>query len=595
MLELYSYYQKNNRITFMIPLYYFYKQSGGTTMKKLLNFKTIKMRILFSFAIVLVLFLGYGYYSLTVIKNVQDGMNVMVSKDLKLQIANQRVASNFSVQIAAARGYILSDDPKYKDIFEEYNKLRMENEHIINQISDKKIAKDLVDKTGSWYTYIQDEVFAVYEKGDVKTAAKNLTSVDEAGTEIRKGFEELADLRSDAMAKNGEELYKIAKKGEVYTFILAVIIILLTIVISMLSARVISQPIITITARLKKIASGDLTEKTVSVTRRDEIGQLGYASNDLTEKLQHTIASMQDVAQNVAGHSDSLAQSADEIKQGSNQISITMQELAEGTEEQASHAGELSSSTDAFVQVIRTASDKGNEIYNHSTQVLDFTSNGAELMEKSTDQMKTIDQIMNHAVENMQELNRESEQISMLVKVINGVADQTNLLALNAAIEAARAGEAGKGFAVVADEVRKLAEQVSSSVTDISNIVEKIQANTTLVSTSLEHGYGEVVRGTEQIQTTSETFETIHKAVTSMATGVKSISNDLQDIEQSSRTIQVAVDEISSVSEESAAGVEETTATIQQTTSSMEQISSNADELATMAQQLNQVVRQFKL
>lgn len=181
-------------------------------MKKLLNFKTIKMRILFSFAIVLVLFLGYGYYSLNVIKNVQDGMNVMVSKDLKLQIANQRVASDFSVQIAAARGYILSDAPKYKDIFEEYNKSRMENEHIINQISDKKIAKDLVDKTDSWYTYIQDKVFAVYEKGDVKTAAKNLTSVDEAGTEIRKGFEELADLRSDDMKKMVRNFIKSLKK-----------------------------------------------------------------------------------------------------------------------------------------------------------------------------------------------------------------------------------------------------------------------------------------------------------------------------------------------------------------------------------------------
>src|SRR5690606_22934243 len=146
--------------------------------------------------------------------------------------------------------------------------------------------------------------------------------------------------------------------------------------------------------------------------------------------------------------------------------------------------------------------------------VLEMTHEGHELMEGSKSQMENIDKIVRDVVEKVQGLEHSAKKISNLVVVIRDISEQTNLLALNAAIEAARAGEHGKGFAVVAEEVRKLAEGVGSSVTDIQEIVKDIQNETNIVTNSLENGYMEVQQGTKQIQKTGETFETIKNAVT---------------------------------------------------------------------------------
>jgi len=408
-------------------------------------------------------------------------------------------------------------------------------------------------------------------------------------------FKEVEDAIAESLTDQSNQLQNSAKT-ELITYIVVLLVITVALILfGIFTSRSITEPIKKILKHIQEIANGNLTNNELNFHHKTEIGQLAIALNGMQRSLKEMIESVTHVTENLSNQSIELTHSANEVKEGSEQIATTMQELSFGAESQATSSTNLLEMMETFVGKIQEANISGENVSETSNEVLSMTKEGSLLMSQSVNQMGTIDSIVKDAVNKVQGLDQQSKEISKLVLVIQEIAEQTNLLSLNAAIEAARAGEHGKGFAVVADEVRKLAEQVKASIVDITNIVNKIQNESSHVVQSLQVGYKEVDEGSRQIELTGKTFETISESVLEMVTNIKHISTNLKEIVDNSREMNNSIEEIASVSEEAAAGIEQTAASSQQSTSSMEEVSNRAGELSQISDQLSEQIRRFQI
>ncbi|KAB2329413.1 methyl-accepting chemotaxis protein [Cytobacillus depressus] len=558
------------------------------------NFKSIKMKLIFGFSLVILQVIAFGSYNTIVIMQSNEAAKNISQKELPILIANEQMARTMANRISTARGYVLYGGD-YKNRFKEYTEEGKRNEKIIRERGASEEFDKLIERTVAWRNYVEAEVFAEYEKGNQELARKNLEKTNSEVREIMAGYENLAKMRQDLINETERTIVENGEKTLFVSMVITILIILLSIAVAFITSKIITAPISRVMERMKLIANGDLSQEPLIIKTRDEVGQLVAATNEMSENVRQLLNEINFVSGSITSQSEELTQSANEVNAGSQQIATTMQELATGTESQASSASELASVMGTFASIVQEANENGSLIAKASNEVLDMTSEGSQLMDASTRQMAKIDQIVQDAVEKVQGLDSKSQEISKLVSVIQDIAAQTNLLALNAAIEAARAGEHGRGFAVVADEVRKLAEQVSGSVSDITNIVAGIQDESSIVTESLKDGYKEVTEGTSQIKTTRETFAGISTAVTEMAQSIQTVSENMASIVSNSDSMNRSISEIAVISEESAAGVEQTSASSQQISSSMDEVANNSDDLAKLAEKLNGLVQQFKL
>ena len=374
-----------------------------------------------------------------------------------------------------------------------------------------------------------------------------------------------------------------------------IVSIVLAFVLVLLISRHVTKHLNRVVMMSDKIASGDLTQVDNHYQGKDEIAQLSISMEKMRLHLITMIDSIIQTSLLVGNQSEQLNQSADDVKSGTQQIAATMEELASGTETQANFASDLAITMTQFAEQIKSISTSSESISKSSSLVLEETNLGNEYMNKSINQMNNIDQIVKDAVIKVEGLDQQTQEISKLVGVVKDIADQTNLLALNAAIEAARAGEQGKGFAVVADEVSKLAEQVADSVVGIAQIVGEIQTESKAVSTALEQGYDEVTQGTEDIEATGVRFKAIEDAISVMTANVQTVMSGLEELNNDSGKVNEAVQEIASISEETSAGVEETSASAEEASSAMEVVATGASALNDSAKELSDSVKQFKI
>lgn len=565
-------------------------------MKALYRFKSIRSKILLAFLLVIVLVIALGLYNFLNTKDINASTEEMVEEQLELLNRIEKVTYNMSAQMSEVRGSLLFEDEQNKDNF---NRLTEESENHFNMIfelDDSAETRKLYDETIEWREVVESEVFAIDERGNEDVALKNLQEqVLPISITLISKYEELADSTGDAIVELGEENINHGEASLVVGVAVAIVIVLLSAGIAVYTSASITRPIVRVMDRMKLIAQGDLSHEPLQTVARDETGQLIHAINDMNENIRGLLHRVSNVSESVTTQSEELTQSSNEVTSASEQIALTMQELATGSETQANTATDLSSAMATFATKVEAANEDGEAIQKASSEVLHMTNEGAQLMTASTEQMAKINDIVEEAVEKVEGLDAHSQEISQLVSVIQDIADQTNLLSLNAAIEAARAGEHGKGFAIVADEVRKLAEESSESVTNITDIVNRIQQESSIVSASLHDSYQEVEQGTEQIITTGETFKNISIAVTQVGERIDGIAQHLNDISEQTERMGGAVEDVAAVSEEAAAGVEETSASTEQTNASMEEVAASSADLAQLAEELNDLVNQFKV
>ncbi|WP_164215177.1 methyl-accepting chemotaxis protein [Virgibacillus sp. YIM 98842] len=564
-------------------------------MKNRFKFKRIRTKILFGFGIVLILAILLSAYNIFSMNKTNNDLQNLIDEEIALMVADQRLATNMNERTSLLRGFLLFEDEAYKEEFEAGIEESVELENRAAELSESEKMQEFLDMKIEWGT-LTDEVMELYENGNTAQALRIMENeVMPLGNQLTEGFELLAAEREAEVREIGDRMISTSEMLLTIAAIVSGLMILLAVFVAIITARTISNPVQAVVERMKLITGGDLSQEALKTNSRDEIGQLIVAANDMNKEVRNLLNQINEVSDTVSAQSEELTQSANEVKEGSEQIATTMQELASGSETQANSSTELSSAMTAFASNVQEANASGEKIKDHSGAVLEMTEEGSQLMNKSNAQMEKIDQIVQDAVQKVEGLDTQSQEISTLVSVIKDIADQTNLLALNAAIEAARAGEHGKGFAVVADEVRKLAEQVGDSVTDITGIVTNIQSETNVVTGSLQNGYKEVESGMAQIKATGEKFDGISTAISDVVDSIQTVSDNLSEVAATSQQMNSSIQEIAAISEESAAGVEQTSAASQQTSSSMEEVAASADDLARLAEDLSGLVRKFKL
>lgn len=555
--------------------------------------KSLKGKILVGFLVVVGLSVLLSGFMMVMMQLSNAETENMIEKEIPILVADEELALNMQERTSLLNSYLLYDNEVYREAFEDGLEESIALEEEALALSDSEELERLINLKIEWGQRT-DQVFSMVDAGNIPQARMFLENeVQPIATELADGFKALAASREEAIEQIGDDVISMGDIMIMTSGAAVLVIIILALVIAFVMAGSITKPIKKVTERMHQLSEGKLNHEPLESRLRDESGQLMEATNELSRQMNLLIGQLQDVSTTVGRHSVDLSQSAVEVSNGTDQIAITMGELADGSESQATHASELSEGMHVLNKEMTKALEQGQGAHSETANVLALTKEGQSLMKASVEAMRNIDHVINGSVTRVEELNNNAQSISKMVSVIEDIAEQTNLLALNASIEAARAGEHGKGFSVVANEVRKLAEQVATSVKDITGTVDIIQTSSIQVNNDLKDGYGVVKSGTEKINQTNATFNKIDTAVNSTASSIDQIVSSLNHVSSETTRLLTAVEEVASISEESAAGVEETSASVEEMNGSMQTIADGAKDLTNLVDDLKQIVARF--
>lgn len=421
----------------------------------------------------------------------------------------------------------------------------------------------------------------------------NSSKIFDYGANIVSEMQTIVDHENGIVSQQSKQLSKSVAIGIILVLIFSILGVILALALGLFISRLVSRPMVKMAEVANRIANGELNSGPVIVKSRDEIGDLATSLNEMVHSLRTLITQVRDTASQVAASSEELTTSTEETTRATKDIATTMQEVASGAEQQSVSTDETSKSVSELVAGVQQISESAQVVADSASSAKTVASSGSESIERAINQMTSIHATVGTLADSVRALGKSSEEIGQIVGVITDIASQTNLLALNAAIEAARAGEHGRGFAVVADEVRKLAEQSTERAKQIVKLVQKIHSEMEVTVQTTEHAGNEVTTGLELVNVAGESFSSITKSVSDVSGQIVEVSAAVEEMAAGAEEMAQTVDAISQIAQTAADHTQNVSAAAEQQLASMEQIAESSVSLSQMADKLTEMVNKF--
>ncbi len=516
--------------------------------------------------------------------------NAMLAKDLDILYLNQTREIN---------NYLLTGDDSYLVQYEDTLKEANETIKAMQEAFVTPEEKETVNQLAAFqlrYDEIVRKAVAFKKAGNeegyinlLNTSGKTVTNV------FRAKIVELDQIQEKVVFSGIESLGVAVNKTKLLVLLIGIFSFIIGIALALIISRAISKPIRQASEAIQKVAEGDLQVQPLKVKTKDEVEDLAHSFNIMVQDLREVVGKVYESSSSVAASSEQLAASAEQSTSASEQVSRMTQSSAEGNERQEGQFKELMNAIHNLNSDIQKVADNSKEMLELTDNTSLLTLKGEAFIDHVVGQMNLIQKSVMKASNSIHSLRDRSNEISQITKIITDVAEQTNLLALNAAIEAARAGEHGKGFAVVADEVRKLAEESKRSASQITTMINHIQAETNESVQMMAEENQQVVLGLEETEEANKAFKAISQAMAEVSNKVKDVTASLQQMIAVSDQIMEAVITAKQITEKNVEHSQESAAATQEQYAALEEIASAAQFLAQMAEDLLMIISKFKL
>ena len=562
---------------------------------------SLKLGVLILIAIISLGIIGYtGYYYLQ--QSSTEMNTIYTDRLIPVKLLNEcrtLVAKGNAITLAMM---LTTDDKKNQELkknIDDGSKNLNDNYKEIEKVYLDDKAKQMLAKAqisrGQYRDARSKVIDLVVKNKNAEAYAQYMASVDPIATEYMNQLRDLGDYYAELSKKmNADNKVAVEKATQI-----TMVILLLSIVILGLSGfyitKIITKPLNLMVLACKDFASGDFRDKPRSALRKDEIGQLADALAAMRASLRGLMKDVNESSEQLAASSEELTASAEQSAQAANQVASSITEIAKGAERQLSAANDTSAVVEQMAASIQQVAANANEAVGQSAQAANKAKEGNKSIDEAVTQMAHIEQTVTTSAQVVAKLGERSKKIGQIVDTISGIAGQTNLLALNAAIEAARAGEQGSGFAVVAEEVRKLAEQSQDAAKKIAELIGEIQGDTDKAVAAMNNGTREAKMGAEVVNASGLVFQEIAEMVTMGSGQMKEMSTAIEQMAIGSQQIVSSVKQIDELSKKAAGESQTVSAATEEQSASMEEIASSSQALANLAMNLREAVSKFQV